>query len=89
MIYIGQHKSEIFVEKYLGSGTNIRRAIKKYGKDNFSVKLLEWCETQEEADNKEKYWLKQYNLPNCNIGYNITKGGQSRFFTDCKVCKQL
>ena len=84
MIYVGQHKSKEFTEKYFGSGINIKRAIKKYGKDNFSVKLLEWCETQNDADCKERYLLKKYNLPNSNIGYNITKGGQSKFFTDCK-----
>ena len=57
MIYVGQHKSKEFTEKYFGSGINIKRAIKKYGKDNFSVKLLEWCETQNDADCKERYWL--------------------------------
>ena len=83
MIYVGQHKAEKFSKKYIGSGVNIRRAVKKYGRDNFSVELLEWCCTQEDADSKERSWLKSFGLPNPSIGYNITKGGQERFFTGC------
>ena len=47
-VYIGQHQAEIFEpDKYLGSGTLLRRAIKKYGKENFTVELIEECETYE------------------------------------------
>lgn len=39
--YIGQHikKDENF-NIYLGSGTNIRRAVEKYGKENFTKRIL-------------------------------------------------
>lgn len=33
--YIGQHRTKKLNDGYLGSGTNIIRAIKKYGKENF------------------------------------------------------
>ena len=79
--YIGQHKSDLFDIKYLGSGINIKKSIKKYGKENFKVELLEWCETQDDADEKERYYITKYNTQNCDIGYNITIGGQKRFFT--------
>ena len=84
IIYIGQHKSKKFTTSYKGSGTLIRRAIEKYGKENFEVHLIEWCETQKDADEKEKYWEKLYGLPNIDIGYNITRGGQDKFFTGMK-----
>lgn len=80
-IYIGQHKAKKFNPNYLGSGVNIKRAINKYGKNSFEVILLEWCETSEEADNKELYYIAKFNSQDISIGYNITQGGQTRFFT--------
>lgn len=83
-IYIGQHKSKVFADnKYLGSGKLLRRAIKQYGRNKFKVNLLERCDSKEHLDEQEKYWIKQYKLPDLKIGYNLTKGGQKRFFTDC------
>jgi len=81
MIYIGQHKSAIFSKKYFGSGKLISRALKLYGKNNFKVEMLEMCESASELDEKEKFWIADYKLPDFSIGYNITKGGQLRFFT--------
>ena len=49
-IYIGQHKSNIFDSNYKGSGVRLADAIKKYGKDNFSVELLVECQSKQEMD---------------------------------------
>lgn len=35
-IYIGFHKTEDVNDDYMGSGLLITRAIKKYGKENFT-----------------------------------------------------
>ena len=83
MIYVGQHKAEKFSTIYKGSGKLITEAFKKYGKENFKVELLEWCETPEEANEKERYWEKYFGLPNFEIGYNITHGGQDKSFLHC------
>ena len=83
-IYIGQHKSEEFDDSYLGSGVNIKKSVKKYGSESFSVSLLEWCSTQEEANEKEVYYIEAYDSRNPEIGYNIAAGGQERFFTGCE-----
>ena len=75
--YIGQKKSSKFLgNDYLGSGKIIKQAIVKYGKDNFKVKLLEACDTQEDLDKKEKYYIKKLrdNYP-IELIYNIAKGG--------------
>ena len=79
-LYIGQHKAKKFSLTYKGSGSLIREAFNKYGKDNFKVELIEFCETAEIADNKEKYWIKHFNTTNLNIGYNILVGGQKGSF---------
>ena len=76
-IYIGQKKSKIFLaDKYLGSGIILKEAIKKDGKENFIVEILDEANSQEELDLKEKYWIKQLNSKCAGIGYNIADGGQ-------------
>lgn len=38
--YIGRKTSETFVESYHGSGVGIKRAIAKYGSQNFKTEVL-------------------------------------------------
>lgn len=76
--YIGKHKG-IIGDSYLGSGTVLRQAIEKYGKDSFIKEELIYCLTEEEAN----YWEKRIvdlniNNPNC---YNIAPGGQGGYTT--------
>lgn len=73
-IYIG--KDALSRSYYLGSGLNINRAIKKYGKENFQKEILEQCVTKEELNSREIYWIAFYNSRDPRIGYNIAKGGQ-------------
>jgi group I intron endonuclease len=73
-IYIGQHKfleDKWFNAKYLGSGTVIEQAIKKYGRKNFKRKILKLCYTVNQLNGWETYYTLKYN-PNLdpNIGYN-------------------
>lgn len=53
---------------------HIKRAIFKYGKNNFNIKELEKC-TIEELDEREIYYISLYD--SFNKGYNSTKGGKS------------
>jgi len=78
-IYVGQDSKNN--PEYLGSGTIIKRAIKKYGKENFKKDILEICMTKDELDDKEKYWIKE--LKTIENGYNISGGGDG-----CLGCKQ-
>lgn len=75
-IYIGQHKSKTFDSKYYGSGKHFKRALKLYGKENFEVEILEWCETREIADEREKFWINKFQCFSSNkTGFNYAKGG--------------
>lgn len=75
-IYIGQKKSEIFLNNsYLGSGKYLKHAIEKYGKDNFLVELLDTANSRNELSELEIYYIQKYNSTNRDIGYNIAKGG--------------
>jgi len=59
----------------------IDRAIKKYGLENFIVEVIEECETIDELNEREKFWIRELNckIPN---GYNLTDGGLGRVVTD-------
>jgi group I intron endonuclease len=72
-IYIGQTKRNWI--GYLGSGRVLSKAISKYGKENFEREVLCECETQDELDEMEKYWIKKLNSTNRDIGYNVEDGG--------------
>lgn len=74
-IYIGQKKSKIFLkEKYLGSGLYLKRAVNKYGKDNFKVELIDKADDREQLNELELYYINLYDSTNINIGYNIANG---------------
>ena len=51
----------------------ISSAIKKYGKHNFHIEIIKFCETQAELDQQEIFYVKLYNTfaPN---GYNLRAG---------------
>ena len=51
----------------------IHKAIFKYGKDNFTFKVIEEVPKQQ-LNEREEYWIKYYN--SYTDGYNSTKGGQ-------------
>lgn len=73
--YIGQKKYIKGWEYYLGSGTILNKAIKKYGKENFSREIIEECDSKELLDIREKYWINFFNATKSNSFYNIAKGG--------------
>lgn len=57
----------------------IKRAIHKYGRDKFHIKLIEECPIKE-LSKREKYWINYYD--SYNNGYNLTLGGQdSNYFS--------
>lgn len=59
--------------EYFGSGTLIKKAIKKYGKENFSKEILEFCDNESKLNEREKFWIKELNA--IKEGYNLTEGG--------------
>ena len=61
--------------KYLGSGSHFKRAIKKYGKENFKKQILEYCDSFKNLLLAEEYWIDYFNADKSELFYNITKGG--------------
>lgn len=71
--YIGKDKYNN--PDYFGSGKLLKLAIKKYGKENFVKEVLQECNTLQELDNAERFWIKETNSLDRYIGYNIAEGG--------------
>ena len=79
--YIGRKISSKFLEnKYLGSGIGLKRAVKKYGKENFSVKLIEECDNYDSLVERETYWIKYYDAVKSDEFYNESYGGYKEGF---------
>jgi group I intron endonuclease len=84
-VYIGQTVKSLKerFEKHCWRTTNndlyhfnmaIKKAIRKYGKENFTIELIEEVETSK-LDEREVYWISYYD--SYNKGYNCTLGGQN------------
>ncbi len=74
-IYIGCHFFREKGDQYLGSGTALRRAIKKYGRENFSREILHVCGSKEEAYKLEADLVNE-NFVKSRTTYNIKLGGR-------------
>lgn len=79
--YIGKRSCDcdISEDTYLGSGKYLKRAFKKYGKENFSKEVLEICISEQDAFEKEIYYISKKNAVDSDNYYNIASGGEGGF----------
>ena len=72
---------------YLGSGLLIKKAIKKYGKNNFKKEILNTYDNLKDLNNAERIYVNE-KIINDTKSYNLAIGGQggdlSKFFTNKK-----
>jgi group I intron endonuclease len=81
--YVGFHSTHNINDLYYGSGSYIKKAIKKYRKVNFKREILEFCNSDNWQE-REKFWINKIGskFPN---GYNFTdggKGGEGKIFSE-------
>lgn len=57
--YIGIHSTSNLSDGYLGSGQHLRRSIKKYGRQNFRVEILEWFDDRKSLSDREREVVNQ------------------------------
>lgn len=82
-IYVGQKKSSRFLgNRYLGSGKILKKAIEKYGYNNFTVEMLCECDSRDELNKKEIEFIDSFNSTDKSIGYNVSIGGTGGFLGD-------
>jgi len=75
-VYIGKSE-KLFNKNYYGSGILLEKAIKKYGKGNFKIEVLEELLTIDELNEREKYWIEYYS----DNSYNLAEGGTGGWTT--------
>jgi hypothetical protein len=73
--YIGKYEGKE-TDRYLGSGKLLRRAIKKYGEDQFERMILEKFNSAEECREGEKKWIARFDATSDPQFYNIASGGE-------------
>lgn len=74
--YIGQKMFKGKWKCYLGSGIHLKRAIKKYGKENFYRAIIDIAYSKKDLDRLEKEWINNYNAVENEDFYNVAEGGE-------------
>ena len=87
--YVGQRKTtkKCSSDRSMGSGKHLKLAQKKYGIENFEKFLIQYCNSKEELDKQEIFWIAEYR----NRGkaeYNIANGGQGGATCNGKHCSE-
>lgn len=72
--YIGKHQTKDLEDGYMGSGNLLKRAIKKYGKENFKTEILEVYDQEWKMNLAERILV----VPD-PTNYNLCPGGQGGF----------
>lgn len=72
--YIGRHSTDNLDDNYYGSGAGILNAINKYGIENFTKEILQFCE------NSDELWELERKVVNASVvkdknSYNMAYGG--------------
>jgi hypothetical protein len=72
--YIGKHSTNNLEDGYLGSGTYLRRSVKKHGEQNFKKEILEYCDTYEKLNQREKEIVTE-DIVKDPLCMNLKEGG--------------
>lgn len=85
-IYIGQHITEDPNDGYLGSGTRIRNAIKKYGKSNFTKEIIAVFDNYKDMDALERKIVNEEFIKRSDT-YNVILGGGDINVSGTVLCR--
>jgi group I intron endonuclease len=72
--YIGKHVTNKLDDGYIGSGTKLRSAIRKHGKDCFKFEIVTFCHSNEELNLLEEQIVTQQ-IVDDPLSYNLKIGG--------------
>ena len=73
-IYIGCHSTDNLDDGYLGSEKYLKRAVKKYGKENFKREILKFFNNEKEMYDYEREIVNEDFIKDKN-NYNASLGG--------------
>lgn len=69
-----EHRSDLNADKHYNS--HLQNAWNTYGKDNFKFYVVEEC-SPDMLSERERYYIKFFDLNNPSFGYNADPGGKS------------
>ena len=78
-----QHKCDAKTRKY---HSVLHRAMNKHGIENFEIKIIARCNSMEEMNHREAYYINTFNTLAPN-GYNAAEGGKNHRLTDAQKIK--
>ena len=84
--YVGQTRQSIekrFLQ-HSKAKTPLGNAMRQCGLENFTLEVIETCETQTQANERERFWIKVLKCKTPN-GYNQRDGGAGGFEKNPKV----
>lgn len=87
--YVGIHSTENLNDGYFGSGKDLKKAIRKFGKSSFKKENLKFFDSREELSEYEKNYIKEYDCLSDPICYNISPGGENRDFLNYVTLKNV
>lgn len=83
-IYVG--KTTMPLKRRMAShkcaDTVIGKAIRKYGPENFIIEVIKECDTPEQLNERERFWIAALNCKTPN-GYNRSDGGDGATGCPC------
>lgn len=85
--YIGVHGAIDVYDEYLGSGKLLKKAIEKYGKENFKKEILKVFPTARQAYEYEQYLVNDVVVEDPDF-YNLCYGGSQQRMTP-KIKKKM
>lgn len=76
---INEHIRKSKIKTEIGYNYPFYKAIRKYGYENLEWEIIDYADSSEELDEKEKYWISYYDTYiQHNKGYNQTIGGKGQ-----------
>ncbi|MCY9005656.1 GIY-YIG nuclease family protein [Peribacillus frigoritolerans] len=72
--YIGKHSR--FDINYIGSGTELKLAIKEFGKENFENEVIAYAFSNEHLNELERSYIKIFNAVKASNFYNLAPSGE-------------
>lgn len=72
--YYGIHSTDNLDDGYMGSGRRLKRAVKKFGKENFQKEILKFFESREDASKYEEETVNESCVKDVSC-YNLKRGG--------------
>ena len=91
MSYVGQTTRSVegrFKEHSRYKKSHIGNAIRKYGAENFTIEILDVCETPEQLNERERFRIAELDCQHPN-GYNYTDGGERDFRILPETCAKM